>query len=127
MPYAIKHEDKGYLPDGSKLPEGMTTEDWNAQIEAQELTHWQAQPERAFVYVLHGEAQVIDRAVRVTTWTGELLGTGILGPKYKCPTFGCFPSTRRSIRVKGTNGAEYFGTYYESSGDYARMRKYKAK
>lgn len=61
-----------------------------------------------------------------TTWTGDKLGDVFCGQEYKSPAFGNF-STRIPITVKAINGREYFGTYYISSGDYARVKLVKEK
>jgi hypothetical protein len=54
----------------------------------------------------------------VTTWMGDKLGDCQLGTAYR-DNFG---GKRQSIRVQGINGHEYVGTYFKSSGDYARIR-----
>jgi hypothetical protein len=71
-------------------------------------------PDRYFLYV-NPEKGV------ATTWTGATIGRIALGPVYEVPAFGR-PSTRQSIHVWAINGKEYFGTYYKSSGDYARVK-----
>jgi hypothetical protein len=58
----------------------------------------------------------------VTTWTGETLGSGQLGRRYDNNIGGY----RRSICFAGINGCQYYGTYYESSGDYAIVTMCKA-
>ena len=76
-------------------------------------------PERYFVYV-------DEQKQEVTTWTGFTIGKCTLGPVYKVPAFGGFPSKRQSIRFKAINGCEYYGTYYTSSGNYARVKRVKS-
>jgi hypothetical protein len=62
----------------------------------------------------------------LTTWTGELLARVTwAGAPYECPAFGSFPSTRRNFRAVGIDGRVWAGTYYQSSGDYVRMRALK--
>ena len=54
----------------------------------------------------------------VTTWTGEVLGKCYLGRKYKSN----MKDVRQSIDVYAINGKKYFGIYYTSAGDYARIK-----
>lgn len=53
-----------------------------------------------------------------TTWTGDKLGDVIFGTSFRSN----FGDTRVPIRMRGINGRWYVGTYYESAGDYARVR-----
>ena len=55
------------------------------------------------------------------TWTGQKLGAVTLKTSYR-DNFG---GTRQSIIVHGINGVIYYGTYYTSSGNYARIKAYK--
>ena len=74
----------------------------------------QDKPQSYFLY--------IDEQTRqATTWTGAKLGSVVFLREYRS-TFG---DTRVSIRVKGINGIVYYGTYYKSAGDYARIKAYK--
>lgn len=57
----------------------------------------------------------------LTTWTGEHLGTITFGRRYVLPN----GSARVPVRVQAINGLAYHGTYFESSGDYARLRACK--
>lgn len=69
-------------------------------------------PKNYFVYINAKE-------LTVTTWTGQRLGTlTFLGPKYR-DNFG---GQRQSVSLKAINGFRYSGTYYTSSGDYARIK-----
>lgn len=106
------------------------------QIEVFEFVNYK--PDKCFVYVKLdiNKADTITQAVAktlnvlpsnrviITTFTGAELGKGHLGHKYSCPAFGQY-STRYSIRFQAINGCEYYGTYYFSSGDYARVKKVK--
>lgn len=74
-------------------------------------------PAKYFVYV-NPEKGV------VTTWTGDVLGQCTLGRPYVCPAFNG-ASTRQSIHVLGINGVRYSGTFYRSSGDFARIKAVK--
>ena len=72
----------------------------------------QNKPERYFLYINEKEK-------KATTWTGEVLGDVIFMNTYKSN----MGDIRRSIIVKSINGLNYYGTFYKSSGDYARIKK----
>ncbi len=74
-------------------------------------------PDRYFLYVNEGNRVV-------TTWVGHVLGQAHFGRPYKAPGFGRF-QVRVPVRVRGINGREYAGTYYKSTGDYARVKLIK--
>lgn len=72
-------------------------------------------PNKYFIYV--SEVKQV-----VTTWTGQILGDiTFMGNPYR-DNFG---GKRQSIRFKAINGLFYHGTYFKSSGDYARVKMYK--
>lgn len=79
-----------------------------------EQAMWLNNPPRKYFAYVNAEKKTL------TTWTGEKLGDINFINCYSCPAFGGY-THRVSIRVKGTNGAWYSGTYYKSSGDYARI------
>jgi len=68
-------------------------------------------PDKYFLYINEK-----DRTA--TTWTGEKLGAVSFGREYR-DNFG---GRRIPINVHTINGKTYHGTYYKSSGDYARIR-----
>ena len=79
-------------------------------------------PERLFAYVKHNHGS----DVSIGLWTGKVISkTAELGLIGIFPCFGPFPSKRRAVRMLGLNGVQYVGWYYESSGDYCRLRKAK--
>lgn len=53
-----------------------------------------------------------------TTWTGDKLGSVSFGSEWR-DNFG---GKRVPITVYAINGKRYHGTYYKSSGDYARIK-----
>lgn len=57
----------------------------------------------------------------VTTWTGEVIGSGRLGYEYR----DSFGGRRQSIEFLGYNGRVYSGTFYKSAGDYCRVKAVK--
>jgi hypothetical protein len=73
-------------------------------------------PEQLFCYIdgPHRRAKLwSDRSV---------IGTVELGRDYKTPAFG-EASTRVPVKVHAINGCDYAGTYFKSSGDYARLKR----
>lgn len=86
----------------------------NEERSACEVYEWTVNPpDRYFLYV--------NRTREATTWTGDKLGTVSFGSEYR-DNFG---GKRVPITVYGTNGVKYHGTYYTSSGDYARIKRAK--
>ena len=56
-------------------------------------------------------------------WTPRsTIGTVTFGRDYQTPAFGS-PSTRAPVTVHAVNGCVYAGTYFKSSGNYARLKK----
>ena len=100
-----------YKPEEVPAELAVTNEERSA-VEVYEFTH--DPPANYFLYVNEKEA-------KATTWTGDLLGKASFGQEYKCPAFGrC--SVRVPITISAINGRTYHGTYFKSSGDYARVR-----
>jgi hypothetical protein len=58
-----------------------------------------------------------------TTWTGQILGYGHVYANVQRSNWG---DKRQTVWMLGVNGCCYWGTYYKSAGDYARMTMYKA-
>jgi hypothetical protein len=95
-------EDKPLsIPDVSNA-ERSALEVWNFYTEI---------PTRYTLYI--NEAKQL-----ATTWTGERLGVVDFGREWR-DNFG---GTRVSINVHAINGCLYHGTYYKSSGNYARIK-----
>ena len=96
----------------------------NSITSAHEVYEWMSNPPAtyfAYVKVTH-DRQGYGAGV-LTTWTGDVLGAVHLGRRFH--TGGFARSTRRSVTVIGTNGVKYHGTYFESSGDYCRIKRSK--
>lgn len=84
-------------------------------------------PARYFAYVKLGDIRYMpfyqgrhDREYQtceVTTWMGDRLARGSVGPAYRSN----MGDTRRPIDCVGINGVEYYGTFYEGAGDYCRL------
>ncbi len=71
-------------------------------------------PDKYFLYI--DEQKSI-----ATTWTGQRLGNVTFGREYTSN----MGDKRHSVSIWAINGASYYGTYYKSSGDYARIFKRK--
>lgn len=100
---------------------GIPAEIWNTFPYANEVTNelrsavevyefCADKPQKYFLYISE------DKRI-ATTWTGDKLGTIILRPSYRSG----FGDIRQTVIVHAINGLTYTGTYYKSSGDYARV------
>lgn len=142
--YAFVHNGKAYGPSGIITDiEGtpLSAEDapaFNAELERQEIAHLKSAPDSLFLYV---EKPSKDRSERcgnshwldpeynwtITTWPGTVVASGsnvYVGPKREFSCFGPFPSIRRPVTAR-IFGTLYHGWYFESSGDYCRLKKAK--
>ena len=89
----------------------------NARVSAKEVAAFiREKPRDYFLYVS-------ETTKLATTWTGEKLGDVTFGRAYQ-GNFG-WRNERVPVRIKAINGCEYYGTYYKSAGDYARIRRVK--
>lgn len=91
------------------VPPVKITNDERGKLE--QYRFHQERPAAYFLYINEGEG-------RATTWTGDTLGAVSFGREYR-DNFG---GKRVPITVRAINGAVYHGTYYKSSGDYARVK-----
>lgn len=76
-------------------------------------------PEKYFLYIREKDKTAV-------TWNGEKLGDVTFGYSYSCPGFWGRPSKRQPVTIRAINGRTYHGTYFKSSGDYARVKLSKA-
>lgn len=89
----------------------------NEATNAREVNAWHNDPPvKAFVYVRQERGEIC-------TWMGTMLGTIVSWGK---PWRSNMGDMRQSIKVRGTNGRDYYGTYFCSAGDYARLTLCKA-
>lgn len=102
----------------ASLPVALTHDEISA-VEVYEFL--QDKPKKYFVYVKEPEAGYV--AGSVGTWIGEPLGKCYFGFSYKSN----MGDTRVPINVEGRNGIDYYGTYYKSAGDYARIKAHKGQ
>lgn len=102
-------------PSGSEPEDCKVTNEERSQLEVRRFML--EKPERYFMYITRNSAG---------TWTAQNLGSVTFGREYKCPAFGR-ASVRVPVTIKAINGETYVGTYYKSSGDYARVKRVKSK
>lgn len=131
--YAFVHEGQAFTPDG-RLPAATDADAHNRDTEAREIAWLKTAPERVFLYVTMpaaydskaypaGRVQPLS-GTRVHTWLGTDVATNVvIGMSYTIRG-GFGTSRRRSVSCR-IFGVRYVGTYYESSGDYCRLRKAK--
>lgn len=68
-------------------------------------------PDKYFLYI-------DDKQAKATTWTGEVLGNVFFGTEWR-DNFG---GKRVPVTIRAINGKVYHGTYFKSSGNYARIK-----
>lgn len=105
---------RSYVVSEEPIETRISNEERSA-IEVWEFTH--NPPDKYFLYIEQQRALA-------TTWTGDVLGQVSFGQEYCSPGF-YRPSKRIPITVKAINGRTYYGTYYASAGDYARVKAAK--
>lgn len=139
--YAITHNGLAIGPDGPitdvdgvKL-EARDVGEYNRALEKQELERIKTGPDRLMLYVKPPTRETMhDLNWSVTTWLGTHVGIAYVTRRYRMG-FG-FNSYRRAITAKvqvwkgGIVGGElewvdYHGWYFESSGDYCRLKRSK--
>lgn len=126
MGYAFQHGNTAYTPDGGRMP-GADAEAHNAALEAAELAEWAKAPERFAGYISETpEPQGVSINERhLTTWRGTKLGK-VTSFRLLRAGYGAGHGYRMAaVRVRGTNGAEYYGRYGYDSGQLVRLKKVK--
>ena len=88
----------------------IPSNDERSAVEAWEFQHTQRDRYTAYVD--------FDKT-KVTTWTGQLLGTITKVGREWRDSFG---GKRIALSVLGINGVHYHGTYFVSSGDYCHLK-----
>lgn len=107
---------------GDAVPPVAVSNDDRSAIERFEFCT--APPDRYFLYIRLPEGATVERAHAMgasglaTTWTGERLGRVTFGRPFR-DNFG---GRRVPVSIDSINGRRYHGTYYQSSGDFARVR-----
>ena len=118
MNYAFEHAGAVYTPN----PNGPGVTNVNAHndaLEAAELAQWATAPDRFAGYIVgHSVAQTLE------TWRGKRLG---VVTEYRLLRGRSFGARMWSVRVRGNNGATYYGRYGADNSQLVRLRKVKAK
>ena len=114
--YGFEHNGTVHTPNGSAVSSAENASR-NEAIRLAELEHWTGQPDRMQAYYsFTHEPKVYQSAFyplaygygqdcKVTTWLGDRLGQIISAHVYLHNFGGRFVA----LRVKATNGAEYYG------------------
>lgn len=103
-----------YKPDDKPPEIPDVSNDERSQLEVYDFCN--DPPDRYFLYVNESKREA-------TTWTGDKLGVVTFGQEYR-DNFG---GKRVSVWIEAINGKSYHGTYFKSSGDYARVKLCKGK
>lgn len=96
------------------------TNDEKAKVEVYEFMT--DKPDKYFAYVQENHSKN-NIPTNITTWMGDNLGRIYSGSPY----WSNFGDKRIPITVHAINGLIYHGTYYQSAGDYCRIRVKKIK
>ena len=125
MQEANKYRGKnGWLcitPELAKiLPPSVSNDDLSKMEVYEFITN---PPLQYFGYVSKKEISEIHHTYiwNLTTWMGDILGKMTMGDRY----YNNLGGYRRNIWITAINGFTYYGTYYESSGDYCRIKAHK--
>lgn len=119
--YGIMHQGKVYTPNSGlvELTEAVNKAR-NEAIEAEELLHWEKKPQNFGAYTSNAPHLSDSWHGAVTTWLGTKLGY-----VYESHTVQSWNKCMRYIRVRGDNGACYYGAYNEERGNFVMLRKLK--
>jgi hypothetical protein len=120
--YASHPGPGGFTPEGrapeGRAPDGFLVSAHNRAVERHELDAWASVPTHFGAYI--SDAKV---GAAVTTWLGTELGK----------VTACKVAKRRVgadmayIRVRGSNGAEYFGRYGCEWSQYVHLKRVSGK
>ena len=133
--YAFTHESNVFTPDGRIDLRPDQADAYNREQEAHELAALREHPDKAFLYVkLAPQRQDMARVTytnqmtlsgSIQTWTGTVLDPRAwFGPR-RYIGFG-YHTYRRAVTCT-LFGVAYYGWFYESSGDYCRLKRAKRK
>ncbi len=120
--YVFTFQGKAFTPGGqtdAMLSADSTTQR-NKETERKEIEWLRTGPDNVFLYVRMGDSPAI------TTWLGTVLSTQglLIGPSVLVGGIAGPHARKRSIDTH-LFGVRYVGWYYESAGDYCRLRKSK--
>ena len=129
--YAFVHDGKAFTPNQTTVKvEDVATH--NSAIEQAQLDAWSHRPDSMMAYYSFPYEKGQQRPYRetfhpcvvdatVSLWTGKTLGTIIEARVYR-HNFG---SRMVSMRIKGTNGATYYGRASYDWGQCIHLHKAK--
>jgi hypothetical protein len=103
----------GYRPEDKPTHVPDVTNDERSALEIFEFCS--NPPDKYFLYINEDKHTA-------TTWTGDVLGQVTFGSEYRDNFWG----KRQPVWVRGINGKQYHGTYFKSSGNFARIRQSKS-
>lgn len=109
-----RHKENGVPVDVSAtFPHAdKVTNELRSQVEVAWFVR--EKPTKYFLYIN-------EKTKQATTWTGDVLGDVGFGR----PWTSNFGDERVSVTIYAVNGCQYHGTYFKSSGNYARVRRGK--
>lgn len=139
--YGLAHEGTVFGPDGPITDvdgAALKVEDceaYNKALEAQELAHLKHGPERTVLYIqkpdmecAHHMASATERKENmywgISTWLGTRVGNAWVGCRSHSGFQGYTRSYRRPVTVR-IFGTLYHGWWFESSGEYVRLKRAK--
>src|SRR5262249_10837001 len=133
--YVFEHEGKTYTPSG-RIELETDAAEYNKELERQEIAWLKTAPEKVLLYVkaheygkdrlgthlLNGAMSTANGdVIDVHTWLGTRVSTHEwVGPR-RSMGFG-YHTYRRAVCCK-IFGVKYHGWWFESTGDYCRLKK----
>jgi hypothetical protein len=102
----------------SELPAGINPPDNNERAQVELYDFINDPPEKYFLYIKANSGTYYGASGEATIWTGVKLGHVQFGKTWR----GNMGDTRVSVSVYAVNGYVYHGTFFKSSGDYARVK-----
>lgn len=109
--YVWEHEGRQFDPDGKANVDDAA--EHNAKLTAAELAHWATKPDRMLVYHVGNEIQTFMGAVLGRVTDKRMLVNNLTG------------TLMLSLRIRGNNGADYYGRYGSDWSQAVRIRKVK--
>src|SRR5688572_17450492 len=111
--YIVQHANVNFTPNGVVNVDNVS--DHNREVEERVLAEWRMRPAVFVAYFVDGKLQ---------TWLGTVIGGVIRGHSYR-NHLTC--SRMTYLRVRGTNGAEYYGTYGSDWAQAVKLRRVGSK
>lgn len=111
--YVFEHKGKQYDPSGV-VSVGLA-EEHNAALERDELAYWQTKPPGFIGYYV----KRANGSYSMTTWRGTEIGTIFWMRK----GYGPSGHSLLYIRVRGTNGATYYGKFGHECTQAVRLHR----